>query len=252
MRHRYGVPLLLALLVLSGCINYEEEITLRRNGSGFARIHYSIQEDMATVLDNVAGRLKADPTLKQKFTGQIGPIFSKAGAREVFADKPDIILERVEEETKDGVRHVYVDFGFRTLKALNDLFGFNNGSVALHDLTGDRLEYMREIGNFSGMGSEAVQYPAFPPLLQAAKTCRLKFTLHLPGKVLESNARQVRGSTAVWECPIAEIKDISTMTAIVAPPYHPLCLLLVGGIVLLATLVLIRFAIGKKPPQNAA
>ncbi|NOZ23550.1 MAG: hypothetical protein GXP25_20935 [Planctomycetes bacterium] len=242
------LPLLLVSLV-AGCITYEEEMRLNGDGSGSVDIHYFLSKDMAKFLDGVAQQIAADPRLKGQ--GDVGPLFSEAGVRKVLEGKKGLTLKRVKEEDKGAERHIYLTLRFDSLPALNDAFVFRNSSISFHELPDGRRQYTRELGEFAGLAHGSRMYPAFPPLMQAAKNAKIKFVLHLPGAILESNATKTPNSTtAVWECGMLKLGNISTMTATIAPKTNVYIYMALVGFVILCILVYLRIRLAMRQSKG--
>jgi len=239
MRLPFTWTLAVGLAVLAGCLSYEEELTLRRDGSGLVKVHYFLREDMAKRMDEAAKQLAANPRLAM--FGGVGPMFSEAGVKKALGDAKGLTLKSVREESKDGVRHIWLEADFNHLRSLGNAFIFRAGSVEWRPLSGGRMEYTRELGELGGMGRSVYMNPALPPMMEAVKDARIEFTVHFPGKVMESNGTECPASdTLCWKSGIADLKDISIMTAVIAPPASWWPIILSSVVVVLLLLILIR------------
>ncbi|MEW6355427.1 MAG: hypothetical protein AB1696_03815 [Planctomycetota bacterium] len=234
-----GIGLISMVVLAAGCLTYEEEMHLSNDGSGWVKIHYFLSKDMAQLLDGVAQQIAADPRLKGQ--GDVGPLFSEQGIKKVLAGKKGLTLGNVKEEDKDNERHIYLTLHFDSLAALNDAFVFRNSSISFHDLPDGRRQYTRELGEFAGLSRGPYMNPAVPPLMQAVKNAKVKFALHLPGAIVESNATNTPApDTAVWECGILELGNIATMTATIAAGTNLYLPIAFVGFVILCVLVFLR------------
>ena len=99
--------LALLLLVISGCINYEQRTTLRADGSGTMVIHYWTEESVANFMSG--DKLDFDGAdIPQQYQAQ--------GVK---------VKEAVSESnTKDSTRHMRVTLTFDSITALSNTQGF--------------------------------------------------------------------------------------------------------------------------------
>jgi hypothetical protein len=108
MKRRW--PLLLGALVavtlIAGCINYEEEITLKRDGSGEVNMHFWLSSAFAKMAKSSSG-------------GGEGPPLSEEDARKRCEGKEGITFKSFRSEEKDDEYHAYITLGFDSLDALS-------------------------------------------------------------------------------------------------------------------------------------
>ncbi len=107
MMHRLTLlaGIMLSLVLLGGCINYEEQLTLNKDGSGTIMMHYWMDSTFAQGPGQAAG--------------DKGPPMSEQQANERFATKPGITLQSFRTEEKDGDTHSYVTLAFDSVTNLS-------------------------------------------------------------------------------------------------------------------------------------
>lgn len=142
----WGAVGLLALVGVSGCINYEEDMTLNRNGSGKVTEHFWMASDLAKMMEAMsAGQAQV-------------PKFTEDGIRKYYQGKPGITIENVKIEEKEGQKHVYVTLSFDKVQSLAE-----KGEQISFSEQGGQITFARTAevpGGVMGMGGGA---PAAPP-----------------------------------------------------------------------------------------
>ena len=108
-KYRYG-PLVVGLaLGLTGCIHYEEEITLRANGSGEATLHYW----MSSAMVNMGALLEQ--------TDKAGPKFTEEAIRKDFEGLEGVQLTEVKLKEEGGNHHAFLKIQFEDVERLSAL-----------------------------------------------------------------------------------------------------------------------------------
>ena len=191
MRSRRIMPrrllplLLLAVLVLPGCLNYEQHTRLEEDGSGTAEIHYWIGENVFMFMKNVKLPFNED-SIRQQYS----------------ADGVTVLDARTGSEDSDSTRHVWISLAFDDIRELSDCDGFKDVGFRWQS-EGDVFRFEQSMPA-SGTSSEEV-------LRQFTFT----YTYEFPGVVRESNADTVDGNRAVWVFPLSEMGNGVTLTATV-------------------------------------
>jgi hypothetical protein len=131
--------------LVTGCLNVEEEITLKRNGSGRVNLHYWVASDLAKMA-SMGG------------SSQGGLQFSEEAVRKEFEGKPGVKLISAKVEEKEGQTHVRQSFTFDKVESLNKL---NEGETMAFAREGGQLTFTSKLSSQGGgfsMGSK----PAAP------------------------------------------------------------------------------------------
>jgi hypothetical protein len=100
------VAMLLVLVLVPGCINYEEEVTLKRDGSGEVAMHYWMDTSFIEAMTQFSsGDDESMP-------------FSEEDVKERYEGKPGIELKSFRSEKKEGDTHAYITLAFDSVDAL--------------------------------------------------------------------------------------------------------------------------------------
>lgn len=223
---RWWKAILLAavmMITLSGCVDYEEEITLARDGSGTVRIHYYMDESMIEMME-----------------GETPFDFDKGSIEERFKDA-SVKLAEIEVYTKDEQRHVVLVIEFPDLETLQGGWPFSDRTIMLTRRNDGSIEYRMAIkmnaaedaaGGEADAGIEAsaaeesesegdeYELPAevdaemtqaAAEMAQAALAGHFfKYMLNVPGEIIEvSDGGTIKGRQVTWELPLEELTGIT-------------------------------------------
>lgn len=183
------LPVLLAVLFLSGCINITEEVFLEKNGSGKYVMTLDM-EKMMEMMDMLKSFAPDSATAGKELDGSAMDSLVNTMGGDLSA-VPGITEFKKE---KQGKSTVVVSFRFRDIQALNDamrkrnekssnkedLYAFSKGSFEFRDTTNFGLnDAMKELNN---AGSDSLQ--AAMEMVRAMMGDMTYTTIyHLPGKV---------------------------------------------------------------------
>ncbi len=173
------------MLLLSGCVRYDESIELDENGKGTAKIVMSRPK---------RGFLEKATFRASDFDGR----FSEKAMGEKLPDNVKLTWSEKEQGERIEVTAVYAFDDINTLIgwAMRSDSPLKNISITR---TKDSIEYTRKFGALEQEQMEAVKkYGIDIPL-----TFRLKG----PGRLDVTNATRQEGATAIWEYKAPELLD---------------------------------------------
>ncbi len=101
----------LSLLFLVGCINYEEDLTLKNDGSGEMLMHYSISEQLSSMMAMGGGQ-------QQEGKDEMPFKFKENEIRDAL-QADGVEVKKVEMKAEGGLQHVYVTVNFKKITDLN-------------------------------------------------------------------------------------------------------------------------------------
>jgi len=193
-----AAALAVGLVVLAGCINYDQELTLNPDGSGFIMVHYNSAAQSAP---GTAGTAAAGAEIT---TGQAPKLsFTEAEILKEYEGSP-VKVRDIKIETLENVPNAtyFIDF-----KNVNDLNG--KGVFALE---GDKLKQTFSIAD-AGANKAFKQLVQLKMDVQDPSTLSsYKFTYKLtcPGEVVETNGTKGDGNTVKWEYTLDKLinKDV--------------------------------------------
>lgn len=231
----------LVLFVVSGCFDYEEEITLNANGSGTVRVHYFTEESYAPMFEGEDSPFTLDQeTLAQRLEGTT----AKLQSSKVY--------------TEDGLRHAVFALEFTDLEKLAGNWPFEDRTFSL-ERRSDGLYVYRSVISFSAEAEvsqelepmeveeevaaeeeepeesgedyaeeggdesaemEAAMNQATQEIQAALVGHSFKYILTLPGKIVEAGEGGIiEGTQVTWEFPLAELegRDEIVLTATFKP-----------------------------------
>jgi hypothetical protein len=193
----------LALLLIAGCINYDQQLELNANGSGKLVMHYSMAQQLVSMMQmgGQAGGGEKDQQMPFKIKED-----------EVKADlqSPGVKFEKFESKTEGDQQHFYVHISFDKVTSLNNTKTFKempitwkeeNGTVTFSQV----LKSKKKEGASAG-GDDAMQKQMAQAMFGNAA---FKFAVKLPSKALPSPATNGTiaedGKTVNWTFPLVEL-----------------------------------------------
>ena len=217
------------LLLLAGCFDYDEDLTVFGNGAGTFGVTLSIDEQaLAALPPDVARR------------------FSAEAVKAEFAKVDGVKLDRAVNARENGRQTLRLDGSFRSLPELAaraDRAGGAMGSLGkvTYREDGRRVRISRVV-DFIGLGgsdggaqlpgpADAVAQGVFAALLNGHA---LTFRAHFPSEIVNANAARLdpKTGTAEWSFPLAAaLRDPPVMTVELRRP-NPFVPWLVGAVLL--------------------
>lgn len=217
--------LMIALLVLAGCVNYDEELWLNHDGSGRAKlrlIHRSQYENPEEIMRK--------------------------------SSLPGISLQSYNIQRR-GPDAVYtIEFKFKSVEAFNNVNDqLSNadfwGKITLNKEPGRRITFKRRIS--LGSQNSDDDFENIFSRLQTENTV-WKYKLHVPWKIISTNAKAENvdhdTGTIAWSFDSDSMWNKQEMMTVELEKAFPWMLVIIGGIVFLlsAFLVYWLFKISKK------
>ena len=234
----------MSLLFLAGCINYEEDLTLKSDGSGEMLMHYSISEQLSSMMA-MGGGQQQDGKDEMPFK------FKENEIRDAL-QADGVQVKKVEMKAEGGQQHVYVTVNFKKITDLNQTktfkempfeWGEEGKVIVFRHILKNKNPQADGSGESTQMGDQMAQ----AMLGNAAFSFKIKLpdqALPAPntnGTILED------GKTVTWKFPLVEMgKGDKVMTAQFKKGALPLGLIALGGgaflVSLIAVVIIIVFA----------
>ncbi|MAT38430.1 MAG: hypothetical protein CL946_02370 [Ectothiorhodospiraceae bacterium] len=219
---------LAALLLIAGCINYEQTTTLNMDGSGSASIHYWAEEGSVMFLSD-------------------GPLaFDEEKVKEQYAGEGITIHDvTIETNDEDSTRHVRVKLDFQNIITLAETKAFENVEIVWEEKDGlmnfKQTMKSKDDNNF-GMGDYTITY-----------------VYEMPGEIVNSNATKEEGTTLTWENDLADLGGSGVILSATIKKSGMggdllMIILIIVGVILLVVIVIAVFGRKRKaiPEQTFA
>lgn len=181
-------------IYLVGCVNYDQQTTLKEDGSGSMKVHYwsgMKNFSMGTTL----GKFEFDEAkAKDKY---------KSGNSEVTSIK-------VEDKLDDSTKHVYIDLTFKDINKLSDAKGFESAKVTWKEhADGMELKYILLQDTSAAKQMSASDY-------------KVTYEFTMPSEIVSTNGSK-DGQKVKYSYTLADLgKDIE-MTTVVKKAGGKLC-----------------------------
>jgi hypothetical protein len=187
----------LGLALLTGCLDYDETLTLNADGSGSMALDETIDLSFEDEIKKVRPPEEGEDSTVQ---------LPKKEEIEKSLQVEGITIKEVFTETKGKRARLKIAFEFKDLAALRSIQGFADRRLELED-KGDKIavRYIIDGKKMFGLPTESKETP--PPAKDADETekkidailrktrdsAKLKLTLKLPAKIVETTGKLVEG-----------------------------------------------------------
>lgn len=173
-----------------GCINYEQEIFLRSDGSGSATIHY--WTDLEEIFK--------DTSSTNKFS------FQESLIRKNFELKGvEIESINIWQKVEDTTFHAQIKIYFEDINDLSKTMFFRDDSISWKDGTLGQKIFTQKVNAF---GSNQ----------QIFDNYTLRFIYHFPGTVVFDNAKEKTNNKLIWYFKLSELNSGKTLSATIKLP----------------------------------
>jgi len=189
---RASFLILLPVLLFMGCLDYEETLQLRADGSGTLTISYEVEKEVH--IDDQ--RFPTDPD-------KIPQVI-----KDSYTSKHVKLLELHSDRINDRTR-VHFALAFRRITDLNDLKAFREEKFSL-----DKEDHSRKFTRQINLGEEDwnesdSQFEAWVKSLLESHLLRkikFRFEIQVPGKIVDTNADIVKtDKRAVWHFRMSDL-----------------------------------------------
>lgn len=198
---------------LSGCLNYEQDISLNPDGSGKLVLTYwmKVADPTNTVLMDQIGLFNAD-TIKSHFTTP-------------FTESIEVV---VTTDTVDSVSRAVVELQFSHIDSLNHTEPFRGSNFSFKDGAVGQKVFSQFIAPIvTGFGFSGADYTVV-------------YKYNFPGEIIQHNATAIEGNYLIWKYNMAEVgkgKTISVTYRAYKIKETPYWIYALSGLVLLIVVV---------------
>lgn len=172
------ISLILILIMLNGCLNYNQEVVLYPDGSGKMKIDYwmkFVNEESEKVVENL---------------GIFNPDSIKSGFQSRHSQVENVTVFR---DTTDSTTHAIIELTFNHIDSLNQTKVFSEYNFSFQEKTGGQIIFNQFIPPIAtGFGIDASNY-------------RVTYKYSIPGEIISHNANLVSGKTLTWQYSLSEI-----------------------------------------------
>ena len=205
------------LVLVSGCLNYIQDVNLYADGSGKMRITYWMK--------------LPDPE-NVKVLDRIG-LFNPDSIRNEFTSKYNTIDDiNVYSDTTDSTTHAIIELSFPSIDSLNNTKAFASSNFSLQDGTSGQKVFTQFIAPIAtGFGLDGSNF-----------NVTYKYTF--AGDVITDNATSNDGRTLIWKYSLSEIGNGKTISVTFKPfrlkETPPWIYILMGFVLLIVIIFLVR------------
>lgn len=220
MKNFIKVVGLLMVLMIMGCIQIDQEITLKKDGSGSIRLHYAMNEmwvQQMQAMQQMAEKMaqssekqgeKEKETMHSEESNFLP--FEEEEIKKDFAglEKEGITLKYVKQYNKDNFEHVDLAFDFKDFNKLNKVGMFKNNQYELVKNASGNYELrfkqqkekgVREQEKDTAKPDEEVPMEGMDQMMAGfLKNMRISYVITVPTKIIKTNATTIEGNTARW------------------------------------------------------
>ena len=215
------IPLLAAVLAMSGCIKVDQTLSLNPDGSGTLEMVYGMSEQTIAQLEAMeqmaAGMNQEGMEVEVESDSPLD--FDEEEIRKQFAEEQlqGVELLEVSSQSREGWKYMQVKMAFDDLASLEKTEFFEDSGLRMTRNAEGNYVLAQRLGSAdmdmpgsqsgpgggSGMDEQMMQGMA-----SMFAGLRVVMTVVAPGQVIESNATQVEGNRASWIYDIDEDPQI--------------------------------------------
>jgi Tfp pilus assembly protein PilP len=180
---------LMSCLLLQGCLELEQELTVEQNGSGTMRVQYVLSESFTNMVE-LAEEIKESATGGRTLI-EPGLVLNERELQARFAGD-GVEIKSSSFEKKEGRLNISFTVAFRDLNALVKTKALQREPISFY--RDEKSNLALEMGTqFSAVAMYKNKLPE-----NAMEGFKAVLRVTLPGKVLENNADTVEGTTLEW------------------------------------------------------
>jgi len=199
----------LLFLTLSGCLNYNQNVTIYPDGSGKMQVNYWMKySDTSSVATILKLEIFNPDSIKRQFTSR----FVKFLNIKTYADSTDSTI------------HAVIDLSFNNIDSLNTVPAFAQSNFKLEDGASGQKIFSQFISPVTtGFGINANQF-------------KVTYTYDIRGEIITHNATSKSGNILTWSYNLSEIGRGKTISVTFKPfklKETPYWIYILAGIVLL-------------------
>jgi len=118
------VTLIIALITLTGCFDYDENLVINKDGSGTIEMHYAFEEAYLKQMEEMSRQMTQQMGLPPEEAGaSSSKMFDKTEIEKALgAEESGIVMTSYEESVTDSVRHYKLNFSFKDINKLYYLY----------------------------------------------------------------------------------------------------------------------------------
>lgn len=189
-RKIFALLLLIATLLINGCLNYSQITTIKKDGSGNMFIHYW---------------MKWSSPKDSSIVEQLG-IFSRDSVMKEFSSQYSYIRKvEVYKDFNDSTIHSQVSLDFNSLDSLNLTPAFRKSELSVKD----------------GAKNTKIFSQFVPPIATGfgfdSKNFSITYVYYLPGETLSHNATEIDRNKLTWKYSLDDIGTGKYITATYRP-----------------------------------
>lgn len=207
------IPTIILILNFSGCLNFQQEVSLNPDGSGTMKIHYWLQvsDPVKMITLDQVGLFNAD-SIRSQFTSS----FSEVTNISVYSD------------STDTTSHAVIELSFSNIIDLNNMKPFSEAEFVLQDgAAGQKIfsQFISPIATGFGFDGSAFQ---------------VEYIYSFPGEIITHNATKVKKNNYIWSYQLSEVGKGKTISVTYRPfklKETPYWIYALSGFVLLIVII---------------
>ncbi|MDP3790422.1 MAG: hypothetical protein Q8R48_08510 [Candidatus Omnitrophota bacterium] len=222
MKKYFGIITILSFaLLLSGCINYEQETSLNKDWSGHINMHISMDPKtfMCNLFLTAAEKADSEPGSEPKMKPSLQESLSKVTSSIKCDIKEEDILKNFNKgavknitfrkEEENGIIHFYFSADFEDITTLYA----DKNKVSISEGEDGRVTYTERLSSSADGTQESEDADKSHPEL--FEGYHFQYILHMPRNIISANTDKIDKNTATWYIPMPDVMRQKDFTAVV-------------------------------------
>ena len=192
------------MVALAGCVQVEQDLMLKPDGSGTLRFVYGVKDQDLQRMRQLATQMAAiDPSLAPADVDWLTAFDEDVIRREWDGvEHKGVELRTVKTHVENGWRFMTANIDFVTLQHLFDCGMIKDCHVALTRGPGGQYGFQQSVDVRKSMKSlpMGMDMASMQPMIaMMMKDFKGSFRVEAPGDILRTNADRTEGRAAIWE-----------------------------------------------------
>ena len=195
--------------MLVGCMKMDQTLTINGDGSASVELNYGMPEATVNQMEMMkkmsASMATGDVENAASAEDNGGFDFNEENIRSSFSkmEQYGVKLDSVSSEVKEGWKYVHVKYSAKDLAALSKTEFAESSKMSLtKNADGDYVLLQKnsdyEMGDDSEDTPPEMKEMMMQQMLPMLKGMQIAIRVKVPGKIIESNATEVKGNEVAW------------------------------------------------------
>ena len=190
------------LATFTGCLKVDQTLTIKADGSGELDMSYSMQESTIRQMEQMAKMQASQGDPESQADGDQFE-FNEAALRKQLEpyEEQGVEIIAIDSKTAEGWKTMHVRLGFKDLDALMKTDSMQDSNLSIKKNDAGNYLLLQKSGEDvadDGTGEQDMTPEMLQQMAPMFAGMKIVQRIKVPGKIINSNASEVKGKTASW------------------------------------------------------